>query len=374
MASDEHYMWHAIELAKKGVGKTSPNPAVGCIIVNGGKIVGAGYHEKAGLPHAEAVALEEAGPLANGATAYVTLEPCCCHGRTPPCTQALINAGIVRVVAAMQDPNPQVAGNGFKELEKAGVDVEVGLLEQEAQKLNDAYSTYIRQNRPYVTLKAAITLDGKIATRAGESKWISGEEARHYVHELRDKTDAILVGVNTVLKDDPELTARPIGRKGNPVKRIILDSKLRIPEYAKVLETGAEGDDGLEDEEEGLETIIATTQGAPLPNVRALEKPNVRILFVDEKGGRVDMQKLMVELARDGVTSVLIEGGAEIFASALEAGIVDKVLLFVAPKIMGGDSKSVIGGRGIEKLSQAINLRRLEAKKIGDDLMIEGYF
>jgi len=364
MASDEHYMWHAIELAKKGVGKTSPNPAVGCVIVADGKIVGAGYHEKAGMPHAEAVALEDAGGLANGATAYVTLEPCCCYGRTPPCTQALINAGIVRVVAAMQDPNPQVSGNGFKELERAGVDVEVGLLEAEARKLNDAYSTYIKRNRPYVTLKAAVTLDGKIATRTGESKWISGDEARHYVHELRDKADAVLVGVNTVIKDDPLLTARPVGREGKPIKRVILDSKLRIPEYAKV----------LNEENEDIETIIATTQNAPLATVRALEKPNVKVLFVDESGGRVDMQKLMVELARDGITDLLIEGGAEIYASALEAGIVDKVLLFVAPKILGGDSKSVVGGAGAEKLAQAINLRNLTAKKMGDDLMIEGYF
>lgn len=359
MASDECYMKQALELAEKGLGKTSPNPAVGCVIVKEGKVVGQGYHEKAGLPHAEINALKEAGGEAKGATLYVTLEPCAHHGKTPPCTEAIEKASVGKVVAAMIDPNPQVAGKGIAELVNEGIEVKTGILEEEAKMMNEGYEKFITTGMPFVILKSAMSIDGKIATRTGDSKWITNEETRHHVHKLRGMVDAILVGVNTVIKDDPQLTARiPGGR--NP-KRIIVDSHLRIPKNAKVLDKQAE-------------TIIATTSRVPMSNMKEIENRGAKILVVTEREGKVDLRSLMRELGKEEITSVLIEGGGEVNASALASGIVDKVLFFISPQIVGGkEAVDVVGGKGIDSLKDSIKILKYEITGIGDDLLFEGY-
>ncbi|MBN2517554.1 MAG: bifunctional diaminohydroxyphosphoribosylaminopyrimidine deaminase/5-amino-6-(5-phosphoribosylamino)uracil reductase RibD [Candidatus Altiarchaeota archaeon] len=361
MASDEFYMHKALELAEKGVGDTSPNPAVGCVIVKGDKIVGQGYHEKAGLPHAEVNALKEAGENANGATLYVTLEPCAHYGRTPPCTEAIKLAGVKKVVAAVIDPNPLVSGRGVAELVNSGIKVKTGILEEEARRINESYAKFITTKMPFVIAKAGMSIDGKIATRTGESRWITGEEAREYVHGLRSRVDAIVVGLGTVLKDDPELTARPAGGKGKNPKRVVVDTELRISKKSRVL-----------DKEAG--TIIATTKKASKSRIDEFEGIGIKVIVVGEKDGGVDLKELVTELGKMEVTSLLIEGGGEVHASALKAGIVDKVLFFIAPKIIGGrDSVNVVGGQGIDSLKDAIKIADSKITKMGDDYLFEGY-
>ncbi|MBI5740845.1 MAG: bifunctional diaminohydroxyphosphoribosylaminopyrimidine deaminase/5-amino-6-(5-phosphoribosylamino)uracil reductase RibD [Nitrospirae bacterium] len=372
--NDEIYIRKTISLAARGKGRTSPNPMVGAIVVKGGKIIAAGYHRKAGTPHAEALALNRAGKEAKGATLYINLEPCCHTGkRTPPCTGAIVRAGIKKVVVSMIDPNPQVAGKGLKELEKAGLRTLSGVMEEEAKKLNESFIKYITKKRPFVILKIAQSLDGRIATASGESKWITGGKAREHVHKLRNELDAILVGSGTVIKDDPSLDCRTRGGR-NPY-RIIVDSNLNIPLEAKVLRH----DDG--------KTIIATIdlnskfkiQNSKL--LKAQQKKSdlladmgVRILTVKEKDGKVDLKSLMKELGRLEITSVMIEGGSTINASALASGIVDKVLIFVAPKIIGGtDSIPSIGGKSPALLKNAFTLKDLRMKKLGGDFLFEGY-
>ena len=359
---DEKYMRMALRLAEKARGCTSPNPMVGAVVVKKGRVIATGYHKKAGEPHAEAVALAKAGKAAKGAALYVTLEPCShTNKRTPPCTPLVIQSRVKRVVIAMIDPNPRVSGGGIKAMRKAGMEVVTGVLEAEANKLNKAYIKHITTGMPYVTLKIAQTLDGKIATASGESKWITGEQAREEGHRLRSGNDAILVGVNTVLKDDPSLTARVPGSR-DPL-RIIVDSKLRTPPVAKVIA-----------QKSSAKTCIATLQNMPKDRLVPLLDAGAEILIAKGRGGRVDLKDLMKLLGSHGVLSVLIEGGAEVNASALRAGIVDKVVAFIAPVLMTGtDSLCSIGGKSPLRLDKAIRLKNMTSRAVGSDIVIEGY-
>jgi len=359
---DEKYMRMAIQLAEKARGRTSPNPMVGAVVVKGGKVVSRGYHRKAGEPHAEAIALRKAGLKAKGATLYVTLEPCShTNKRTPPCSPLVIQSGIQRVVVAMIDPNPHVSGGGVKTLRKAGINVATGVLEADARKLNEAFIKYITTGMPFVTLKIAQTLDGKIATATGESKWITGEQAREEGHKLRDSNDAILVGVNTVLQDNPSLTTRiPKGR--DPI-RVIVDTKLRTPLSAKVIT-----------QRSSAKTYIATLDTMPKDRLVDLLDAGAEILIARGNKGRVDLKALMKMLGGIGITSVLIEGGAEVNASALRSGIVDKVVMFIAPMLMTGtNSLCSIGGASPAKLSRAVRFTNVTSRFVGQDLMVEGY-
>ncbi len=358
---DLFFIRRAHELALKAKGRTSPNPLVGAVVVKEGQIVGEGYHAFAGADHAEVIALKQAGSRARGATLYLNLEPCCHHGRTPPCTDRIIEAGIERVVASTIDPNPLVAGKGIEQLKRAGIQVEVGLLKEEAERLNEAFLTFMRTGRPFVILKIASSLDGKIATRTGESRWITGEEARLKVHELRNEVDAVLVGIGTVLKDDPSLTVR-LHRGGtrDPL-RVVVDAYGRTPLEAKVLKGPGR-------------PLIAVSKEAPSERVEALEAHGAEILRIDAMQGRISLTTLLQELGRRGIMSVMIEGGSTLNASALEEGVVDKILLFVAPIIIGGrEVPGMIGGAGIERLNEAIGLERIRVEGIGNDLLIEAY-
>jgi diaminohydroxyphosphoribosylaminopyrimidine deaminase/5-amino-6-(5-phosphoribosylamino)uracil reductase len=358
--TDEEYINLALNLAKRGKGKTSPNPMVGAIIVKDGKIVGKGYHKKAGKPHAEINALRDAGEKAKEGTLYINLEPCVHYGKTPPCTDTIIKNRIKRVVIGMKDPNPVVSGKGIKKLKKHNIDVSVGILEEKCRRLNEVFCKYITTRMPFVILKAASTLDGKIATKIGNSKWITSEKSREYVHRLRNEVDGILVGIETLIKDNPLLTTRIRGGK-NPI-RIIVDTKLRIPIDSKVLSI-SEG-----------ETIIATTSLASKEKIRILEDMNIKILLIDLDNNRVDLLKLMKELGKRGITSILLEGGSKINGSFIDKGIVDKVYLFFAPKIMGGrESIPIFSGKDIENLNDIINLRELNIKRIDRDILISGY-
>ncbi|NLW07490.1 MAG: bifunctional diaminohydroxyphosphoribosylaminopyrimidine deaminase/5-amino-6-(5-phosphoribosylamino)uracil reductase RibD [Clostridia bacterium] len=356
-------MRRALELAARGLGRTSPNPAVGAVIVRDGRVVGEGYHQRAGTPHAEIHALRAAAEAARGGTLYVTLEPCCHFGRTPPCTEAIIAAGINRVVAAMPDPNPGVAGKGFDILRQAGIKVEIGLLAEEARRLNEAFAKFISRGLPWVTLKMALTLDGKIATRTGASRWITGPTSRTRVHELRDKHDAILVGIGTVLKDDPLLTTRLPGGRGRDAVRIILDSRLRLPLTARVINLDSVAP-----------TVVATTEAAPASARQQLLDRGVEVLTLPAEAGRVAWQPLLAELARRNITSVLVEGGAEVNASALAAGVVDKIIAFIAPKIFGGTvAPGPVGGQGVTLPGEAWQLDNLTVEPCGEDVMLSAY-
>lgn len=358
----EELMQDALELAAQARGRTSPNPMVGAILVKDDKIVGKGYHKRAGTSHAEIHAIRDAGKLAKGATLYVTLEPCCHWGRTPPCTQAIIDAEIDSVVIAMLDPNPRVSGKGIEGLKENGIDVHVGLLEAEAEKLNEAYIKHVQTGIPFVILKTAMSLDGKIATKSYDSKWISGEESRRKVHEIRDSVDAICVGIGTVLKDNPRLTTRLPDREGKDATRVVLDSKARIPLDAKILHL-----DSL------APTIIATTEKASEKKIEQLRSAGAEIIVTPPYENRVDLSTLIEKLGEKGMLSVLIEGGGEVNASALKSGIVDKLMFFIAPKLVGGKTApGPIGGEGVDEIRDAITPCNLEISKIGDDFLIEG--
>ena len=362
-ATDRKFMRYALELAAQARGHTSPNPLVGAVIVREGEIVGAGYHQKAGEAHAELHALDQAKGLADGATMYVTLEPCCHWGRTPPCTEAVIQAKLADVFVAMEDPNPRVAGNGIRQLEEAGIRVEVGLCEDESRQLNEVFIKHITTKHPFVILKSAISLDGKIATASGESQWITSEASRLKGHEVRAQVDAILVGIGTVLEDDPSLTVRLPERENEDPVRIVVDSRGNTPIGAKVFNP-----------ESGARTLIAVTEDAPAEKIEAFEAAGADVLIVAKKAGRVCLGALMRELGQRGITSVLIEGGGEINAAALQAGIVDKLMFFIAPKLIGGkDAPGPIGGVGIGRLVEALELRDVKMTQIGADFLIEGY-
>ncbi len=349
----------ALSLAKRGKGKTSPNPLVGAVIVRKGKLVGQGYHKKAGLPHAEINALKEAGPKAKGAELYLNLEPCNHYGRTPPCTEVIISSGIKRVVVGMEDPNPLVKGKGIQRLRNAGILVEVGILEAESRKLNEVFIKYITTGLPFLILKMASSLDGKIATKIGDSYWITNERARRFVHRLRAEVDAVLVGIGTILRDDPLLTCRLGSRKEKNPIRIVVDSRLRIPPKTRVI---------------GSETIIATTELAPKERIKELEDLGVKILIVESLESKVDLQRLVSELGKLEISNVLIEGGSQIGTSFLAQRLVDKILFFYAPKIIGGrDSIPIVGGKGVDRVADAIPIRDIKVRRFGDNLLIEGY-
>ena len=362
-AIDEQFMHEALTLAAQARGRTSPNPMVGSVVVKDGRVVGRGYHVRAGTSHGEVVALEDASGQAHGATLYVTLEPCCYYGRTPPCTKAIIAAGIRRVVAAMRDPNPLVSGKGLEELRQAGIEVKLPVLEAEATALNEVFIKYITTKRPFVLLKVAASLDGKIATVTGESRWITNERSRLLVHQLRDQVDAVMVGINTVLRDDPLLTTRLPGGGGRDPMRIIVDSRLRLPCEARVLTAST-----------AACTLIATTAEAPREKRLQLEAAGAKVLVVEGDGPGVPLGSLMEQLGTMQVSSILLEGGGELHSSALRMGIVDKVLYFLAPKLIGGRSAPpAIGGAGFARLEEAVTLERMHVRQLDGDLLIEGY-
>ncbi len=363
--NDESFMRRALALARRGYGTTSPNPMVGAVLVKGGRIIGQGWHHCAGEPHAEIEALRNAERRRNspkGATLYVTLEPCCTHGRTPPCTVAIKAAGIKRVVVAAKDPNPKHAGRGFRILRRAGIEVEHGVLAEEATKLNEAFNHWIVQRTPFVTVKAAMTLDGKIATASGESKWITGEEARAEGMRLRAGADAILVGVNTVLADDPSLTVRETPKtkiQTSRLRRIVLDSQARTPLKAKV----------VSDEFAALTTIVVG-KGAPARRIAALAK-RAQVWTAPLRGGRIDLRWVLKRLGGEKVTSLLVEGGGEVNASFLLGAFAQRVAFFYAPKILGGrDSRKAVAGEGARSLNEILNLSDVEWRRVGEDLMM----
>ncbi len=358
--ASEHWMKRALHLAKKGKGRTSPNPLVGAVLVKRGRVVGEGYHAKAGEAHAEIVALQKAGKEARGSTLYINLEPCTHYGKTPPCTPAVIEAGVKRVVVGMVDPNPMVKGKGISTLRKAGIDVRVGTLEKECRTLNEAFCKYIVKKEPFVILKVAATLDGKMATRNGDSKWISSETSRRLVHRLRTEVDAVVIGIGTVLKDDPLLTARIRG--GRDPYRIILDSQLKIPEESKVIGISSS------------KTLIATTAVASRDKIERLEKAGVHVLIVEYRNGRVDLKAFLSKLGEMGVMSILVEGGGHINGAFLDEGLIDKFFLFLSPRLMGdSQAMGIFAGKGSEQLKKLTAVKELRVKKIGGDILIEGY-
>lgn len=356
-------MNRALTLAELATGRTSPNPLVGAVVVKDGKIIAEGYHKKAGEPHAEIHALDTAGEKAQGSTLYVTLEPCCHWGRTPPCTDAIIKSGIVHVYVAHLDPNPKVAGKGIQELEKSGIKTTVGVCAEAAETLNEVYIKHISTGYPFVILKAGMSLDGKIATSTGESQWITSESSREKAHEIRDQVDAIIVGIGTVLSDDPALTTRLSGKTGKDPIRIVLDSQARTPLSARVFNP-----------ESLAEVIIAVTTQAPKEKIAQLKKRDAEVIVISDKDGQVCFKTLMQTLGARGITSVLVEGGGKVNASALESGVVDKVMCFIAPKFIGGrQAPGIIDGNGIKRLIDAPELQRLSVTQLDNDLLIQGY-
>jgi diaminohydroxyphosphoribosylaminopyrimidine deaminase/5-amino-6-(5-phosphoribosylamino)uracil reductase len=360
---DQHFMQMALGLAIKGEGFTSPNPMVGAVVVKDGRVVGSGYHQMAGGPHAEVNAIDAAGKLAKGATLYVTLEPCNHTGRTPPCTRKILEAGIKRVVVSMMDPNEGVAGGGAGFLEQRGIRVTTGVCREQARKLIEAFVKFVRTRRPFVIAKCAATLDGRIATRSGDSKWVTGEKSRQFVHRLRHAVDGILVGINTVRTDNPSLTTRlPDGLGKDPV-RIILDTHLSISPEAKLLR-----------QESAADTILVAGKPVMQDKQTALEKDGIRVIQSKLKNGLIDMDALMDRLGAMGLTSLLIEGGSRVLTSAFSAGIVDKVFFFYAPKILGGDDGiPICSGPSPELMSQSIAVNNINVRRFGDDVMVEGY-
>jgi len=365
--SDADFMRHARRLARRGYGQTSPNPMVGATLVKAGRIIGQGWHQYAGGPHAEIEALREAqarGCSPRGATLYVTMEPCCTHGRTPPCTEVIIAAGIKRVVVGAVDPNPNHAGKGFKILRRAGVEVSHGVLADECTRLNEAFNHWIVKRTPFVTVKAAMTLDGKIATASGESKWITGEPARSHAMKLRRGADAILVGVNTILADNPKLTARAVPSsklkvQGPRLRRIVLDTHARTPLRSQV----------VNDEFAALTTVVVSC-AAPARRVTALSQ-RVNVLRAPIRAGRIDLRWLLKRLGTENVTSLLVEGGGKVNASFLLGRLAHRVAFFYAPKILGGrDARKAVAGVGGRRLADSLTLREIEWRKLGADLLL----
>lgn len=358
---DKFYMNLALELAKKGKGRVNPNPMVGVVIVKDNKIIAQGYHEEYGNNHAEINAINNAKENLEGSTMYVTLEPCSHYGKTPPCVEKIIETKIAKVVIASLDPNPLVSGNGVKKLVDAGVEVVTGILDYENKKLNEVFMKYIVKKVPFVIMKSAMSLDGKIATKTGESKWISCEESRMNVHKLRNEVMGILVGVNTIIQDNPQLTCRLKNGK-TPIK-IIVDSNLRIPLDSKVIK-GAHH----------YRTIIITTSSSKESIVKELESKGVEIIIAESKDNRVDLNDMMKKLGQLNIDSILLEGGATLNFSAVKEGIVDKLQIYIAPKLIGGKvSKTPIGGNGIEKLKDSYQIRDINVKMVSEDILIEGY-
>jgi diaminohydroxyphosphoribosylaminopyrimidine deaminase/5-amino-6-(5-phosphoribosylamino)uracil reductase len=354
--SDESWMRRALDLAERGRGYVEPNPLVGAVLVRDNQIVGEGWHQRFGEAHAEINALTATGDAAQGATLYVTLEPCCHHGKTPPCTDALLRCGIARVVAAMLDPFPAVSGQGIARLRAAGIEVIVGTCESESRRLNAPYIKLTTTGRPYVHAKWVMTLDGKIATRTGDSKWISNEASRHRTHELRGRMDAVLVGIGTVLADDPLLTARPPGPR-TPT-RIVLDSQGRTPLSSQLVGTAQE-----------TPTLIVTAEPVPAE----LRSTKCEVLVLPKAHGRVALPALLDELGRRRMTNILVEGGSEVLGAFLDARAIDEVHVAVAPRLAGGaTAKSPVGGHGIERIADALSLTYVSVETLDGDVLIHG--
>ena len=355
---DAWYMARALRLAERGLLTTAPNPRVGCVLVNAGTVVGEGWHERAGGPHAEINALQQAGPQAAGATAYVTLEPCCHQGRTPPCTDALIAAGVARVVAAMEDPNPQVSGMGLAALRNAGIDAAAGLLVADAERLNAGFVMRMRQDRPWVRCKLAMSLDGRTAMASGESRWITGDAARRDVHQLRARSDAIMTGIGTVLADDPSLTVRldVIDDSYRQPLRVILDSQLRTPPDAKLLDLPGE-------------TLIVTG-AVDADNEAHLTRSNVSVVTLPMQDGRLDLSAVLKYLGTRQINEVHLEAGATICGALLQAGLVDELVIYMAPHLMGDAARGLFALPGLERMAQRIRLSINDVRAVGDDWRI----
>ena len=350
----------AIGLARRAAGRTSPNPMVGAVVVREGRIVGRGYHARAGGDHAEVRALRQAGEAARGATLYVNLEPCSHFGRTPPCVKGVVEAGVERVAAGMIDPNPQVAGSGVQALRRAGVRVDVPVLEEECRRLNEAFVKHVIRGLPFVALKLAASLDGRIATAAGDSKWVTGPEARKFVHRLRNRYDAVLVGSGTVLADDPQLTCRLPG--GRDPWRVVLDGRLRTPATARLVAQPEPG-----------KTVLVTGRDVPAARRKRLEDLGVQVWSFPMRQGRVAFRRVLRRLAREGVLSVMVEGGAVTAGRAISEKVVDKVLCFYAPKFIGAEGLPMVGDLGITRMRRCPQLGNPEVRRLGDDILVSAY-
>ncbi len=361
--NDDDYMDLALSLAARGAGYVAPNPMVGAVVVREGQVVGQGFHQAVGGPHAEVNAIDDAGERAAGATLYVTLEPCNHFGRTPPCTEKVMAAGIRRVVVAMADPNPDVRGGGNDLLRSKGIEVVCGVREAQARRLNASFIKFAATKRPFVVLKMAATLDGRIAASTGDARWVTGEAARAQVHRLRHAMDAIMVGIGTVKADDPELTARLSDGRGKDPIRLVLDTRLGMSKRAKVLTQVSEAP-----------TYVVCGPEASDVDRRRLTASGARIMDASVKKGRIDLAALMGQLGKMGITSLLIEGGAQVAGSALAAGIVDKAVLFYAPKLLGGDDGTpMFRGQGAAWMKDAMALHDVSVERVGEDIMVVGY-
>jgi len=356
----EYYMNLAMRLALKGLSRTSPNPMVGALLVKDGRIIGRGYHEKAGSAHAEIIALDEAGRKAKGATLYVTLEPCAHFGRTPPCVDSIIRSGVKEVIVGMVDPNPLNNGKGIEILRKQGMKVRVGFLEDKLRRMNESFVKYITRKMPFVTVKVAQSLDGRIATKTGESKWITSDRSRIYAHRIRQRYDAIMVGVNTILRDNPRLDSWFSERKS---VKIVVDSGLSVPINANIFSRDSK-------------VVIVTVSSLPgqeTENRKTLEQ-KARILEVKEKSGQINIRDMLKKLAQQEITNILVEGGGTLIGTLFDEGLVDKVMFFISPKIIGGkDAIGSVMGRGISRLDSAVKLKNVQLRRLGDDFLIEGY-
>lgn len=362
---DQAYLEMAYSLAEKARGWASPNPLVGAVCVKAGRILGCGYHERTGQPHAEIVALNQAGIAARGSTLYVTLEPCVHWGRTPPCVDAILRAKLKRVVVSSPDPNPIVCGKGIRKLRQAGVEVASGLLDEKNARLNEVYIKYITQGLPFITLKAATSLDGRMASRSLDSRWISSPEAREYAHLLRGEHDAVMVGINTILRDDPLLTIRHPRWQGKKWHRFILDAHLRLPSQARILSTLDEG-----------AVTIFTSPRAPSDKEDALEKKGVEVVRLPAlASGYISLSAVLAWLGRHEISSVLVEGGSQLITSLIETKMADKLILILTPRLIGGENApAFLEGKGAWRVADALKLRNMSTFRIGPDIVLEGYF
>ena len=354
------FMRAALAEAAKGIGRTSPNPAVGAVLVKDGQIVGRGYHRRAGAAHAEVVAIRRAGKRARGAELYTTLEPCNHYGRTPPCTSAILDAGVARVVCALRDPNPIVNGRGIARLRRAGIPVFAGVLGAEAARLNRPYLKHMRSGLPWVTLKAAVTLDGKIATSRGDSRWVSTSQSRAEVHRLRDRVDAILVGSNTARLDNPRLTTR-VGPKGRNAIRVVLDARLRLPLSLQLFRSPL-----------AARTIVATAESTQTARAKRLLRRGIEVWLVPSRVGRLDLLAVLRRLGKEGVVHLLVEGGAEVFGAFIDQGLADELLLFLAPKLVGSGGLSWTGRVDVKRMAEAVALEEVAISTRGQDALVRG--
>jgi diaminohydroxyphosphoribosylaminopyrimidine deaminase/5-amino-6-(5-phosphoribosylamino)uracil reductase len=357
-------MREALRLARKGRGRTSPNPVVGAVIVRKGRVIATGYHRKPGSNHAEIDALAKiGGKVRKGDTLYLTLEPCHHHGRTPPCTEAILGSGLRRVVVGMKDPNPNVTGGGCEFLARKGVEVKVGILESECRRLNEFFLKFVTTGRPFVIAKSALTMDGWTATSTGHSEWITNERSRQFVHRLRDEVDALMVGIGTVLADDPSLNTRLENRKGKDPVRIIVDTHLRIPDNARVLNIDSPS-----------MTVVVVGDDVPAKRLESIQKEGVSTLLCPKKAGRMDLAALMDLLGKRSITSLLLEGGSTLMGTMIRERLIDKFYIFKAPKILGGsDGVPMATGPGPEMMDQCLSLRDVKIRRFGDDILLVGY-